>query len=655
MSSTRKTLSSLKFIIYSICGIFLVAACFFFFGVQKTFSADLAISIDFLSDENINLIIALISSLGFGALIFCAFEIILKRFNISSYAKRYWIYFTVCIVYTSYMALSIPFSPDHDALEMYLFLDRSISNQPISLYQATYLINFATNKFVYYFYLAFCRLFSSTFAGVQCANLLCMYASIFFISKSCGNFFGKRFAIAALFALMVFFPYMLFVGPYIYLPSIFLLSLIIYLSVSKKLWVRIVSFALCGLLLVVRPTSLACVLVLMAFEFVYRLTVAIQRTAKTSKTDRSKVLTGNKNIIHIVCEIFALVVCIFGVKASVGLIMYQTNLHPYPNINNNATLSTLAFGTRFSGAGGTDTGVCVYSPLAPLKDDEISLAINRVWKLYELQDPNDYSAILAEQKNIKNLIAERTKSTVLSDTHNLLSFLSMKAYNLLSDKYQAYYYSPKLQNKDFTNEIYQNYNDKFFLDLNVLLSAFCICALIICIVAFMRTKKKPSKKDFRLAALILAPICIAVLMILLTEVMKKYTLDFYVPMVMVIAYVFGMIEKTVRRFQVKHLTCQRIGTLAVIFVFATLCFVGKSYAFNHYNIKVFKDSRFTLSQDSTKLDITLNKGMGYQIVQTDQTCINLDNLSSVTVDVNPESKKIFDIITPQGKTYMVNR
>lgn len=407
-----------------------------------------------------------------------------------------------------YGVISTPYNPCHDALDLHNILNYMLDREK-SVYYETYMNFWINNKLTAYCYLPFVLMLKNVTAGVRFLNgilligsVLLIYFSICRLTKLCGE--------TILFILSLTAPYMLAAGPYIYLPSIFLsAAALFFFSLSNKKG-KALFFVFTAMSFVLRPT---CAGFILAFFTLYLIFCA-----------KNKYM---KNILYI---IFALFIC-FSLKTVTGHLLYKTGAHIYPSMQNSAAIWTFELGTR---PNGIKTGTCSYTPFSDIENpDSIQRDFNTLWNYYynyaEL-GTNSYSKISEFQKKLRQKIINRT--TRLNSVQSVKQLL-YKSGNLFGNIYIPYYYRANINDTDI--DISDNLNSKYFLYQNSLLLIFFVCM----IVNMIRVLRGRDFSNGIITAAGLSAFSVIIILLLLTEVSKKYMFDFFVPMVMVAAVTFA--------------------------------------------------------------------------------------------------------------------
>lgn len=544
--------------------------------------------------------------------------------KIENQRNRFLIFGGTATVIFLFFALRIPFSPVHDSNEMMGFLEQAMTQY--NSYATAYLSFTATNRITQLIYLPLAYLTGSVSTGVQILNILLLLGTFYLLVGTSRRMFGERIAETALFLLLPIFPFLLLTGPYIYPPAIFLSALILFLYHGGKVE-RGLSFFACGLLFVLRPTALGPILVYLFCDLVF------------IRSKKLGILKSAGSIILI------LLVCI-GVKYTIGTTLYLSGVHPYPGLLTSADVWTLELGTRMQGK---NTGICTYSAFS-YQFDSISSDIHRLWEYYEKADENDTEAIRSLNRKIKEDIWERTQQTVLNSPQNLTTFLSQKYCNLFADLYKPYYYGVNVESEEFEKNLYQNYEQKYFLLENVLLVAFCSSGILISLFAFFSIYKKRKLGDGikRTFFLTFGAILICMIFILSTEVAKRYLFDCFVPMALAVVYCAGKIILLFQNTKIeKKCALIHLGVFAI-----SVCITG--FCYQSMNIEPFKNASVEKQND---MDVTfrLQKPFpqGYYLKRGEEIT-DLQGKQEFTV-ANMERQEYIYFILPDGTEYPVIR
>lgn len=511
-----------------------------------------------------------------------------------------------------YGILTTPYSPCHDSLELHKILNLMLNKESIDVFYQTYLNFWLNNKLTVFCYFPAVSLFNSVETGVRIANSLFLISTVFFtaytinkISEKCD--FSFMFFLTAFLA-----PFMLLTGPYIYLPSLFLASAsMLCLTLHKKIG-YVLFFACTSLLFILRPTCLGFI---MAF-----ITITAFLNIKNKRYFLTRLLT--------VTLIF---ICSFGCKTAIGQILYKSGLHPYPRMQSSAMLWTFELGTR---SDGYDTGSCTYTPFAlPDASDTIQKNFHRLWMYYYndvFYGTSSYNNIKSLHKEIRSQIIERTRKMKFAD---LLKNTYYKTARFYYNSYIPYYYKANINDKSM--KIWKNYDDRYFVYMNTMLILFFLALILNAISIF---KNRRLKNKFA-AACALSAISVNIMMILLTEVSKKYMFDFFLPMCLYILLTCNYYSRVHKNI------CPIAAVTAIISVVI---------AVNTSNIDIFTyaDTRLIVNQNICTYEINMRRKCtetGYYIENYDGTVIELYGKQTVILTFPQDCFDAFILHMPDGK------
>lgn len=555
----------------------------------------------------------------------------LGRFSVRSGKWRLFVLSCAAIITSLIMTVVIPFSPCHDSYDLLSFLEK-LSLGEDTAYMTTYLAAFSTNRLTALLYFPFVQLFQSVEVGVRVLNGLLMCGSILLLAGCCKKMFGQNCAELSLLVSAIAFPYLLLVGPYIYLPAIFLAALTLYLYHCSPVVAKIGFFVAGGLLFTLRP--MACVPILL-----YLFVKGWFRAGA-----KHRFLTGlGKTALSLAC--------FFLIKSGTGALLYATDLHPYPNLDDSSLLWTLEVGTRYNGSA---TGQCVYFPYHSEGFDEISSQFGELWSAYETEytakQPVPYEEIKALKRAIGGNILTRTKDTILSSPGNVLGFAKAKYINYYSDVYRPYYYMPNILMPNFGDAAYHNYEARFFLSMNAFLLLFytsAACLLLSAATRLCKRKKGLPASWSSCVALTLGALAVSLLAIFLTEVGKRLMFDAFAAMFPVICFALYRCTNLLKQISVKKEKAIAIGG-------AVLSAAGLFCLFNTYNITIFHGSTVTVSPGTVTIHFSGEiTEPGYSLLLTDGTEIPLLGKTHVTLPNGENSDNFFSIRLPDGNLYQI--
>lgn len=522
----------------------------------------------------------------------------------------------VCFV----IMLCAPYSPAHDSHDMSVFLSTFVRRTTLSAYADKYLSFYGTNRICMYFYkplVVFCQ---DVRIGCTISNIIFLLTSVYCISDIIYKKYGTRCGEISLFIMPAFVPYMMMSGPYIYPPAVFLSSLALCLFYSRYMRCKIISAVLFGLLTVMRPTAAAFWIILMLAYLVLR---------------------GARNIINNICFTIVLVLICMCTKTAVQDIMYKTDMYPYPDFTNSALQWTLELGLRPQGS---QTGKCTYTAISGEPFDEVSRLFHELWDAYDGADDNETYRIKLLNKKLNALIAKRTADTVLSDWHSFSYHIKTKYVNMFRDEYRPYYYAVNIPDERFEKHLYKNYEWRYFLSENVILTAFALACVILCASAIIKLHKR---RRYPLILLCTALSVMAVLcaFVLLTEVGKRLIFDMYTPMCVVICAAYtqalNAMRKKIRKTSANITVCAAMGAF---FIFSAQHF------YSLYNAEPFKNClRSYMPDDSVVL--TLTKPVsddGYMLWYPDGTDVHLLGRQNIVLPLVKNDRQNVELTLPNG-------
>lgn len=468
----------------------------------------------------------------------------------------------LCRIFTT------PYTPCHDSLDLHYLLNYMLHNNnamPNGTYIRAYMNFFVNNKLVVYMYLPFVHLFKNAMIGIRFLNGVFFAGSVFFMAAASDKLmkkdrFGQLFLVFSLLS-----PSILLLGPYIYLPSIFIASAAMFCYSNKNIVSRILFIVLAAALFALRPTCFGFLLTFIIFDLFFR----FENKKEFAKKAVSLALT---------------VMFAFVFKSALGTVFYKTGLHIYPNMQNAASLWTMELGTRTKG---TQTGTCFYTPFDEKEDaDDIQKGFFTLWKYYrddvELKTDN-YNNIINLQNSLKHKIISRTLSRT---PEQFFEHFYLKTVTFFRNLYIPYYYKANVNDENMN--IWKNYDKKYFDYMNMLFFLFFLSA----VVNFIMIVLNRDKSNGIVAALGVSVLAVIIVFLLLTEVQKKYMFDFYVPMSMCIAMIFS--------FDVR----KKLKTSAAALLTAILIFMF-GLTESMYDIKIFKGAKMNLVENGEESTFTV--------------------------------------------------
>ncbi len=407
-------------------------------------------------------------------------------------------------------AVFTPYSPCHDSLDLHNALYNVLNNKEIDTFYRAYMNFWINNKLTVYCYIPFVKLFGSVETGVRVLNGVLNAGAVFFAAGAVKNIVKNSRFERALFIISFLSPFLLMSGPYIYLPALFLAAgAVFFITLNKR--AALVPFFICSsLLFILRPTCFGFILVFVTAGAFFKI------------KDKKDFLKG-------LIVLFLTIILAFLCKNAVGYTLNKTGTHKYPSMHNGAFLWTTELGTRLNGK---KTGTCFYMFFDKDDDfDEIQNDFNGLWLKYyedEFYKTNKYEEIKEEQKIIGEKILRRTLNAGFADT---VKRLSLKTINFYRNMYIPYFYKQNVNSGNF--KIWKNYDKKYFDYMNIILLLFFFGAVKNAVRVFKRGA------DGTVTALILSAVAVNVVLILFTEVAKRYMFDFFTPMVISVAALFA--------------------------------------------------------------------------------------------------------------------
>jgi hypothetical protein len=514
-----------------------------------------------------------------------------------------------------------PFSPSHDSYDMMGFLEQALAGNGYTGYARAYLSFTATNRIAMFFYLPSVFLFQSVELGVRVSHFMLLSGSILLLAESCRSVFSEAAGETAVYVLLAFCPYVLLVGPYIYLPAIFLSALAFYLLHHKGIFFKAAGVLSCGLLYVLRPLALGWILLELLFLF-------------WTGHYKHRFLSG----IGVVAGILVSCVLFHGVFAA---LLYHTGLYPYKGLQTSAGLWTLELGTRWQGE---ETGTCTYSGYSEPGFDQVSKDFHTLWQLYEKSDMQDIEQIKHLQTQIKEQILQRSQQTILADVPSFWSFLKLKFTNYFADAYRPYYYIPNINSPDISRELESHYEKQYFLYENMLLTAFYTAALGTLAHYFARPEKQK-----QLLGLLMGVFATVGISIVATEVGKRLLFDAFVPMVLVLCAQAGNALQQLQQKLPGKTRRVAGGGMAL----TLLLTIGIQGAYHQYRFPIFRGSRFEISGE--RIVLRLKKTAGeHLLVQQGETVQDFYGKQELAFENKPGNDTHFlRFQFPDGEEYTV--
>ena len=511
-----------------------------------------------------------------------------------------------------YNIIATPYSPCHDTLNLHYILTQMLNHKEVDIFFQSYMNCWVNNKLTVLCYYPFVRLFGNVEIGVRVLNSVLISGMVLFVYLAVKNFLGGRRCEPVLLILSALSPAMLLTGPYIYLPSLFLGAVAVFALSLKNKPGYVIFLIFTALLFVLRPTSSG---FLLAFVTVYLL-ISIR---------------GKKRIVKsLLMVLLTLAVCAVC-KGVTGKILYETGLHPYPALQNSAAVWAFELGTR---PGGVETGNCFYAPFDPPEEsyDDIQNDFHTLWLCYfkdAFYGTSSADEISNMNKNIEKSIIKRSRD---GGVMQLCKNLVYKSENYFKNSYIPYYYKANITDDNMKPE--KNYDKRYFMYMNAVFLLFFGCLII---NAFKSFKNK--RFDAATAAGISAIAVIAV-MILLTEVSKKYMFDCFVPMIICISITLTDISKKAPNIRLSGLLLA--ASAAALLLLPSLT-----------DIKPLRGAKITstLSDGEYVCDINLKNVCtedGYYIKTFDGETVNLYGKQTVSVKFPEDCFDAFSVCLPDG-------
>lgn len=457
-----------------------------------------------------------------------------------------------------------PYAPCNDSLDIHNILYQILQKQDVEVFYRTYMNFWINNKLTVFCYIPFVKLFGNVTLGVRFFNAALLIGTILFTALSVKNIlevkcFEKTFLLMSAIA-----PYMLLSGPYIYLLSLFIGSAAIFFY-SKKSYIYKILFYFCSsMLFILRPTSFGFIAAFLCLSIFLDI--------------QHKKYVLNQIISVILIFVFA-VFC----KTVTGKLFEKNGIHKYPSMYNGAMLWTLELGTR-SNPKVNNTGTCFYTPFNKQEDfDEIQNDFYNLWLDYyndEFYNTSEYEKIKLEEKAISNKIYERFMNEQFIFA---VDRIMEKTVNFFRNSYIPYYYKQNITNKNIM--LYKDYDNKYFVYLNSIFIMFTLFVFY-SFFKFLICKKNTLALTFGAAA-----VSVNLVLILLTEVSKKYMFDFYIPMTMCILLSLNYESKI------------KISLSALILSISLFIFYGYERS---YEISALYGSKVSISENGENYNVTLN-------------------------------------------------
>lgn len=567
--------------------------------------------------------------LMFSVCVFFIAKFLFKKLHITSAPLRIIILSAAVLIYCVAMMFYIPFSPCYDSYDMLSFLEKMLLGTNTE-YMNAYMSAYSSNRLTTYIYFPFVLIFNNVQIGVRSLNFLLAYGSILLLAACCKKMFGQICCEISLCMSVLLFPFMLFVGPYIYLPAVFLSALTLFLYHCSSLSAKICFYIAGGFLFALRPMSCLSILICIFAKNLFCGNVKCKFLSSVGKVS------------------FTLA-CFLIVKSSIGFVLFTANLHPYPNLSDTSFLWTLEVGTRPNGPA---TGQCIYFPYTNDGFDDISAQFSELWKCFSSKNSkSDY--INSLKNDIFKKIVNRTKNTVLANPGSALHFLCTKYINYYSDVHRPYYYMPNISMSNFGNAVSQNFEKRFFLFMNTYLILFNISALLLFLssaVRLIKRKKPLTLRLFTAAALSLSALAVSMTAIALTEVGKRLMFDTYaVTLPVICCFTCRLCIRAAMYAKNK----KRIN--AMMFAGAVLSATSALYAYSSFNIPIMRGVCVSFTDDSVKIEFLKTVTDSSYSILYDGEYIPLCGQTEIRLPNAKNSDCFFYICLPNGSLYQISK
>lgn len=560
---------------------------------------------------------------------------VLKKISLSD-KKRFIILIIAEIVIFTLIAIKVPYSPSYDSYDMTAFLSQMLRGTT-SGYAQAYLSFTVTNKLVKFIYSPYVWIFKNVKIGVQVTNYILILVSLLCINGSVYRIYGKKAGEMSTILLLPFIPYVMLTGPYIYPPAICISSMALFFITGKDILSKVLSYTMCGVLYIIRPTALGALLVYMALYMII------------SRGGVMKIFYQLENII------FVLAFCIV-IKFVLGGVLYTNRLHQYPDLTTSAMIWTAEVGTRLQAE---KTGKSTYSGYDVKPFDKISSDFRALWNIYKLNDEKHTKLIEGMNSEIKAQIWERAKSTILSDSETMKFYLTMKYKNLFGDEDKPYYYTDNIANEEFSQNLYKNYTKRYFLYENMLLLTFTTACIFVCILVIFSIIKQRyiSKYIYHSIGLMTGVMMMFMLFIIITETGKRLMFDVYTPIAVCTCGTLGVIcEKIRKNFAYKFGdVVHKNKTIPILLsVAAVTAMCGVQYIYSLNNIKPFKNCRVYYDYDGIKLVFAqMVTESGYRIWEVNGQTTHLEGEKIVELNAAFNDRNKLELQIPNGDIYII--
>ncbi|MCH5211535.1 MAG: hypothetical protein J1G06_00830 [Oscillospiraceae bacterium] len=464
-------------------------------------------------------------------------------------------------------------------------------------------------------YLPFVRIAGGVAEGVRLLNGILLIGMISCLTLTIYNFSEKKLWREPMILLSLMAPSMCLTGPYIYLPSMFLASVAMLCFSFDKIpaWVGFIFIS--AILYVLRPT---CAGFILTFTVIYGVLH----------------LHNKRKMLFLIGSAAMIIVCGAVLKNTAGGILYKTGVYKYKEINDSAMLWTLELGTRNEGA---YTGQCTYSAFG-IDEDEHDKIKNHFGQLSlryyydEIYDMESYEEITRLHTEIQNELKDRAKHLFFSA--DLFPHILYKSANFYGNVYLPYYCRVNLTALDKPE---LDLNRIFFTYHNVILLMFFITIIVGTVIEFIHRTRQSALR----LSLIISALAVQWLMILITEVSKKYMFDFYIPMMLTMGLFLS------------SFTCKTVDRINIILPMFTLAAALDIFLMRQYISPQLSDMKVQLTIDSDteicNIDFghTINEP-GWMLTDFYGKTSDLYNLQYAEVKFPKNTFNAFRIISPDG-------
>jgi hypothetical protein len=503
-------------------------------------------------------------------LISSIYILIIKSKYIDKINKKYMFIFVAILsgIYIFIQTFIIPFSPSQDANTIYSALQ---NGGTLTGDMQNYFNFFANNKIVMYIYLAFSKIIGDVVVSIKILNFILLYSTCILSAFLVQRLYTKSNKYITLFLCTIFIPYGLLTIPYVYQITIFITTLVLYLYTFNNIYSKIISILLTSILYILRPTTLILVLVLIFFYGIYDI--------KNKKKCYIR-------FIHILLILFVGIL----VKIGLGQLLYSSNINIYPNITSPIIVWTQYVGTSYDCNNVSVTGRWLHSPADLLNEsDKLEKSFNKLWNDVGTNSIS-YEEYKKETEQLNTQIWERFRYSVLADPMYFLSYVSNKFCNLYNDSLSLYLYNPVIYNDTLMNELEYGYQEKYNLLHNSYMYIYILLSFIFLVKLSVRNKNNILDKDAYInIALMFAIFLISLIYIAMLEVSKRYTMDLYIPMLLVISYLINAFLKNIE-IKFKDIKQKYINIYLLVIILSSI--FGCLMLLNVNNISCFNGAKY---------------------------------------------------------------